>query len=176
MSSGVETTPWWRSAARVTVAGIPLWCLVAALWLLFTVAVGMLLVSPLTEYIYTTLLTVPLIVLYIFLSRQGIKTAHYQGLAVALTLIWALLCLPLYKVELTFADRMSLESSLTGLYVFLAVPYLYAMVAILILFIIAGRMIGVRGLPARDLFGVIRASVAQWIVDLTRTQSIRRVT
>ena len=62
------------------------------------VVVGMLLVSPLTEYIYTTLLTVPLIVLYIFLSRQGIKTASYQGLAVALTLIWGLLCLPLYKV------------------------------------------------------------------------------
>ncbi len=140
------------------------------------VVVGMLLVSPLTEYIYTTLLTVPLIVLYIFLSRQGIKTASYQGLAVALTLIWGLLCLPLYKVELMFADRMSLESSLTGLYMFLAVPYLYAMVAILILLIIAGRMIGVIGLPARDLFGVIRASVAQWTVDLVRTQSIRRMT
>jgi hypothetical protein len=140
------------------------------------VVVGMLLVSPLTEYIYTTLLTVPLLVLYVFLSRQGIKTAPYQRLTVTLTLIWALLCLPLYKVELAFANRMSLESSLTGLYMFLAVPYLYAMFAILAMLVVAGKLIGVRGLSARDLFGAISASAAQWLVDLTRGLRIWRVT
>src|SRR5690349_13163913 len=141
MSSRVETTPWWRSAVCVTVAGIPLRRLVVALWPLFSIAaalfivarvrpqrlgsdtwslievglvvVRMPLVSPLTECIYTALLTTLLLVLYIFVSYQGIKTTPNQRLAVTLTLIWALLCSPLYKVELAFANRMSLESSLT---------------------------------------------------------------
>ena len=40
MSSRVETTPWWRSAVRVTVAGIPLWRLVVGAASLLVLAVG----------------------------------------------------------------------------------------------------------------------------------------
>jgi hypothetical protein len=189
--------PYVRPVLVAPALAVALWLLFAAAVALFIVArvrpqrlgsdtqslievglvvVGMLLVSPLTEYIYTTLLTAPLLVLYIFLSRQGIKTAPYQRLAVALTVIWALLCLPLYKVELTFANHMNLESSLTGLYMFLAVPYLYAMFVILAMLVYAGTLIGVRGLPTRDLFGAISASAAQWLVYLTRGLRTWKVT
>src|SRR5689334_643975 len=113
----------------------------------------MQLARPLTEYIHMMLLTVPLLVLYVFLSRQGIKTAPNERLAVALILIWVPLCPPLFKVEPAFANHMSLDSSLTDLY--LAAPYLYAMFAMWAMLVVTGNLIGVRSLSARDLFEAI---------------------
>lgn len=115
----------------------------------------MQLARPLTEYIHMMLLTVPLLVLYVFLSRQGTKTAPNERLAVALILIW----IPLYKVEPAFANHMSLDSSLSDLY--LAAPYLCAMFAIWAMLVVTGNLIGVRSLSARDLFEAISASAAQ---------------
>jgi hypothetical protein len=46
----------------------------------------------------------------------------------------------------------------------------------LAMLVVAGKLIGVKGLSARDLFGAISASAAQWLADLTRGLRIWRVT
>ncbi len=130
------------------------------------VVTAMLLVSPLTEYIYVTLLLVPLLALYVLVRRQGLMSSASRWVAAGVALIWLALCLPLQHVEEAFANRMSVASPATAAYVLLALPYLYVTVAALVLQVYAGGVIGVRPLSLRELVAAIRASALAYVSDL----------
>lgn len=130
------------------------------------VTTAMLLVSPLTEYIYMTLLLVPLLALYVFIRRQGLSSPAYLRVAAGAAIIWLLLCFPLQQVENIFASRMSVESASTAVYVFLALPYLYITVAIFVLQLHADDVIGVRPLSLRELLSTMYQSAIAYVTDL----------
>jgi Glycosyltransferase family 87 len=130
------------------------------------VTTAMLLVSPLTEYIYMTLLLVPLLGLYVLVRRQGLRSPAYLRLAAGAAIIWLLLCFPLQHIEGIFASRMSVESASTAVYVFLALPYLYVTVAAFVLQLHADDVIGVRRLSLWELLGTMYQSAIAYVTDL----------
>lgn len=96
---------------------------------------AMFLISPLTEYIYLTLLIVPLcsIYLFAFTSSVGRSRQMRQALRIGLIVGWVLLCLPLQQIEYFFWPRMQTPSPLAHIYVLLAAVYLYVAVAFFVL-------------------------------------------
>lgn len=103
------------------------------------VVTGMLLISPLTEYIYLTLLVVPLVALYALARQHWGKGRPFYIIGIGTAVIWALTWLPLQNIEYAFWQRMLAGSPATPLYVFLAVPYLYVVIAVFVLNIYAIR-------------------------------------
>ena len=129
---------------------------------------AMLLISPLTEYIYLTLLIVPLIALYVFVRRQGWESPAGRRVAVAALVIWGLLCFPLQNVELGFMHRMGAGQPLDLLYVFLAVPYLYLIIATLALCIYATAILTGQRPSVQTLVTMVRQFDAQRQVSRVR--------
>ncbi|HEX8036792.1 MAG TPA: glycosyltransferase 87 family protein, partial [Ktedonobacterales bacterium] len=99
------------------------------------IILAMFLISPLTEYIYLTLLIVPLCSIYLFAYGPSNNHPHHARRALSLATIvgWLLLCLPLQRIEYFFWPRMQTPSPLAYLYVLLAAVYLYVSVAFFVL-------------------------------------------
>lgn len=108
---------------------------VSALLEIGLVITAMFLISPLTEYIYLTLLIVPLCSVYLFAFSPGNTHPRRtrQALRLAVIVGWLLLCLPLQRIEYFFWPRMQTASPVTPVYVLLAAVYLYVAVAFFVL-------------------------------------------
>jgi hypothetical protein len=91
---------------------------------------AILLISPLTEYIYVILLIQPLLALYLLLRAVDWRSPRYRGVAIGLAALWLLLCLPLQHIEYFLLPRMSTMSFMAHVYVLLAPAYLYVTVAL----------------------------------------------
>jgi glycosyltransferase involved in cell wall biosynthesis len=103
---------------------------------------AMLLISPLTEYIYLTLLVFPLLALYVLLRQSDWRAPGWRALATWLVLSWALLCLPLQQVEYFFWPRMSASRPpVADLYTLLAPAFLYTLIAFMALQLYALRLV-----------------------------------
>lgn len=157
-----------------------LWLMIAALVVVVTAAVvaprpllrdsrlllevgvvisAMLLISPLTEYIYLTLLAFPLLALYALLRQSDQRTPGWRALATGLALGWGLLCLPLQQVEYFFWPRMSASAPpLAAVYTLLAPAFLYALIALLAL-----QLYAVRLTTGRTTAIAIRQLSARWL-------------
>lgn len=85
----------------------------------------LLLVSPLTEYIYVTLAVLPLVSLYMLLRERRWWQRPYREIAVALAVIWFVLCLPLEHIEHALWSMMATSSPVADLYVVLSPTYVY---------------------------------------------------
>jgi hypothetical protein len=106
------------------------------------VITAMLLVSPLTEYIYIVILVLPFVFLVTVLWRRGWDAPRARPLALCLALVWALLAFPLKNIEYYFWPRMASASGLTLIVeVLLAVPYLYVIVGLFALELWLLRMV-----------------------------------
>jgi hypothetical protein len=85
----------------------------------------LLLVSPLTEYIYVTLAVLPLVALYMLLRESRWRQRPYREIAIALAVIWFVLCFPLEHIEHTLWSKMATSSPVADLYVVLSPTYVY---------------------------------------------------
>lgn len=99
------------------------------------VITAMFLISPLTEYIYLTLLIVPLCSVYLlaFVSDASHTRRAPRALRLGVVIGWLCICLPLQRIEYFFWPRMHAPSPLAHLYVLLAAVYLYVAVALFVL-------------------------------------------
>ena len=140
---------------------------------------AMFLISPLTEYIYLTLLIVPLCSIYLF--AFGSNASHQgrarQALRLAVIIGWLCICLPLQHIEYFFWPRMQTSSPLAQLYVLLAAVYLYVAVAFFVLQLAAlsvaqGRPFGV---TLRQFFLQSNLLVRERAFDLPRPGSSRQI-
>lgn len=100
-----------------------------------------LLISPLTEYIYLTLLVFPMVSVYILLSQVEWRTGMYRTMAIALAVFTVVICLPLQRIEYFFWPRMATHSVLSALYILLGAPYLYVFVAYFVLHLFILRLV-----------------------------------
>jgi hypothetical protein len=89
---------------------------------------AMLLVSPLTEYIYFTLLVFSMVGVYIVLTQVDWRSARYRRMAIGLAVFAAVICLPLQRIEYFFSLRMYTQSALSAFSILLGAPYLFVMV------------------------------------------------
>lgn len=96
------------------------------------VLTALLLISPLTEYIYLTLLVLPLLMLYVLLEHADWRGSRPQWRAVFIGLlaVWLLLVLPIQHIEYFFWPHMSTPSPIAALYVLLGTPHLYVLAAL----------------------------------------------
>lgn len=91
---------------------------------------ALLLVSPLTEYIYLTLLAFSMVGMYILLRQVQWRSGVYRPVTIALVVFTVVICLPLQRIEYFFwPQRMATPSPVSALYILLGAPYLYVLVA-----------------------------------------------
>lgn len=103
---------------------------------------ALLLISPLTEYIYLTLLVFSMVSLYCLLRQVEWRSGVYLRVAVALLVFTAVLYLPLQRIEYYFwPQRMTTPSALSALYILLGAPYLYVLVAYFALHLYTMRLV-----------------------------------
>lgn len=127
----------------VTLAAIssqPLHCDTTSLLELGLVVSALLLISPLTEYIYLTLLLFAMIGIYILLRQVNWRSAPYRRITIALAAVTAIICLPLQRIEYFFWPHMYVQSALSGVYILLGAPYLYVLAAYFVLHLFALRL------------------------------------
>jgi hypothetical protein len=92
------------------------------------VVVALLLISPLTEYIYLTLLVLSMMSVYLWLRTVDRRSPPRARIAVGLAIVTLLVFLPLQRVEYFFWPRLSGHSPVVALYVLLGTPYLFLLV------------------------------------------------
>ena len=123
---------------------------------------AMLLISPLTEYIYIVILILPFVLLTTVLWRHGWQEPHTRPMWLCLALIWLLLVFPLKNIEYFFWPRMASASGpLLVAYVWLAVPYLYVIIGLFALELWLLRL--VTGQTLRDALKALPGDIwADW--------------
>ncbi|HLZ24028.1 MAG TPA: glycosyltransferase family 87 protein [Ktedonobacterales bacterium] len=102
---------------------------------------AMLLISPLTEYIYLTLLVFSMVGVSILLSQVKWRSGAYRRVAIALFVFTVVICLPLQRIEYFFWPRMYTSSPLSALYILLGAPYLWVLVAYFVLHLYTLRLV-----------------------------------
>lgn len=116
------------------------------------VITAMLLISPFTEYEYLTLLIIPMLSAYMYLSSRIIwKDKKFRTITAFTIVLSILMYLPLHDIEWAAAAHMGIKSAIGALYVLLAVPYLYVLVAYLLL-----QIVILRHASGQRLLGAIR--------------------
>jgi hypothetical protein len=100
---------------------------------------AMLLVSPLTEYIYMTALILPLLAIYIFVRQSGDPSPPVRLLLGGIVVVWLILCLPIQHFEFFLWSKMNTASAVASLYVVLSPAFLYVSIGLLGLELIALR-------------------------------------
>jgi hypothetical protein len=93
------------------------------------------------EYIYTTLLLLPLLCLYTLLRRVGWRSQPYRVLLASSVAVGLAMCLPLQNIEYALWPRLDAPSPAVAAYVLAAVPYLYVVLALFVLQLHALRLV-----------------------------------
>ena len=125
---------------------------------------ALLLISPLTEYIYLTLLLFAMVGVYTLLRQVDWRSNPYRRVAITLALITLLICLPLQRIEYFFWPHMYTQSALSALYILLGAPYLYVLAAYFGLHLSALRLAS-----GRNPWAIVRVWVGQLATLARRT-------
>jgi hypothetical protein len=162
LAPGLVTVVWLVIVAVVTlVAAVvvrrcPLARDTRSLLELGVAVMALLLVSPLTEYIYTVLLVIPLLGIYGFVRQRGLRSPAVWRIAACLVIAWLVLCMPIQHIEFYFGGLMGRHPALDPVYDLLAPTFLYVMIGILAL-----QLYTVRQVSGRPLGEAIRSFIAE---------------
>jgi hypothetical protein len=103
---------------------------------------AILLISPLTEYIYLLMLILPMVLLVTVLQRRGWWAERYRPITLSVGLVWLLLIFPLKSIQYFFTPRLAAASGAPLVVMaFLAVPYLYVIIGLFALELWLWRLI-----------------------------------
>jgi glycosyltransferase involved in cell wall biosynthesis len=135
---------------------------------------AVLIISPLTEYIYLTLLVVPLLGLVALLRAGDWRAPRWRMVLLGFVTCCGLLFVPLQRIEYFFWPRMRTPSVLGDLYVILAPAFLYVLVALFGLQLHALHVYTGSTLSGniRRLLGNVPAVVHDWMGDASHMLAV----
>jgi Glycosyltransferase family 87 len=154
LAPGLVTVLWLAIVAAVAliaaavVRPCPLERDIRSLMELGVAITAMLLASPLTEYIYTVLLVIPMLGVYALVRQKGLLSPSAQRIAAWLFLAWLVPCMPIQHIEFYFGGLMGHRAALDPVFDLLAPTFLYVMIGVLALQLYALRQVS--GRPVRE--------------------------
>lgn len=91
------------------------------------VLTALLVVGPLTEYYYLTVLLLPLMTIGILLGAKARAPLRREKIFLGIVVLWMVFCLPLQNIEYFFSARMQASSLVVYIYAIAAAPLLYCL-------------------------------------------------